>query len=555
MTLANERVSRGIATIHVSPGGRIGNGDWRDSGGGLPIRSSLGTLFPVMMARVFFFVFLMGAVTTLKAEPGATHYNELYRPQFHFSPAKNWMNDPNGMVYYEGEYHLFYQYNPFGDKWGHMSWGHAVSRDLVHWEHLPLALAEENHVMIFSGSAVIDWKNTSGFGSEDRPPMVAIYTGHHTDKKLQDQRLAYSTDKGRTWTKYAGNPVIDIGYADFRDPKVFWHEDSAQWVMIVTLSMEKKLRLYGSPNLKDWEKLSDFGPRGCTQGVWECPDLFPLPVEGGEGSKWVIILNIGGAAPAGGSGCQYFVGDFDGETFHLHEESMPAIADGSTAAGLWADYGRDFYAAVSWSDVPASDGRRLWLGWMSNWNYAQDVPTSPWRSAMTVPRSLSLREVDGKYRLLQEPAGELAGIRVSGSVMERPTAGTAERLIRSLDAELLDIELTMAAGRAISITRGTSGSAILHVDEDRLRLDRRTMGETSFHEKFPGVHEAPLRSKNGLVTLRLLIDRSSIEVFANGGESVISDLIFTETAPTRLGFSSSPGIVRLGVYPLRSIWR
>src|SRR5438270_2206233 len=215
-------------------------------------------------------------------------YREPWRPQFHFTPAKNWMNDPNGMVYYDGEYHLFYQYNPSGDKWGHMSWGHAVSRDLVHWEHLPVALREENDIMIFSGSAVVDWKNTSDFGKDGKPPLVAIYTGHYTKKPLQNQHFAYSNDGGRTWTKYAGNPVLDIQAKDFRDPKVLWHEPSQRWVMAVAWPVERKVRFYASPDLKDWTHRSDFGPAGSVEGIWECPDLFPLAVDGK--TKWVLFV-------------------------------------------------------------------------------------------------------------------------------------------------------------------------------------------------------------------------------------------------------------------------
>ena len=313
-------------------------------------------------------------------------YREPYRPQLHFTPERNWMNDPNGMVFYDREYHLFYQSNPFGDKWGHMSWGHAASRDLVHWEHLPLALAEEDGVMIFSGSAVVDSKNTSGFGRNGRPPLVAIYTGHYTSKPLQNQHIAYSTDRGRTWTKYSGNPVLDIGEKDFRDPRVFWHEPTKRWVMAVSWPAQRKVRFYASRDLKDWTHLSDFGPAGSTQGIWECPDLFPLRVENGtagvlpadrrapaptaaqpqagvpsaapEGGrapdqKWVLVVNVGSGAPAGGSGCQYFVGDFDGNQFsvdHIHTADAPARPAGEPA--LWADYGPDFYAAVSWNDIP-----------------------------------------------------------------------------------------------------------------------------------------------------------------------------------------------------------
>ncbi|HET6410033.1 MAG TPA: glycoside hydrolase family 32 protein, partial [Chthoniobacteraceae bacterium] len=218
-------------------------------------------------------------------------YRERFRPQFHFTPERNWINDPNGMVYFEGEYHLFYQYNPFGDRWGHMSWGHAVSRDLVHWKHLPLALPEEDGIMIFSGSAVVDWKNTSGFGSDGKPPLVAIYTGHR--ERHQDQRIAYSNDRGRTWTKYSGNPVLDLKMADFRDPKVFWDEKTSHWIMVVALSTEKKIHLYGSSNFREWKYLSEFGPAGAVDGLWECPDLFPLPIDGESNSqKWVLIVNI-----------------------------------------------------------------------------------------------------------------------------------------------------------------------------------------------------------------------------------------------------------------------
>ena len=249
------------------------------------------------------------------AQPEAT-YTERYRPQYHFTPAVNWMNDPNGMVYYNGEYHLFYQYNPFGDTWGHMSWGHAVSRDLVHWEHLPVALAEEDGVMIFSGSAVVDWNNTSGFGEEGRPPLVAVYTGHHTSGERQDQRIAYSTDSGRTWTKYEGNPVLDRAMKDFRDPKVFWYEPDEKWVMVLARPHEHKVQLYSSPDLKSWTHLSDFGPAGAVNGIWECPDLFELPVDGDPGNtKWVLVVNLNPGGPAGGSAGQYFVGHFDGERF------------------------------------------------------------------------------------------------------------------------------------------------------------------------------------------------------------------------------------------------
>ncbi len=263
-----------------------------------------------------FFTLTIALVPQLATAPMDAPYTERYRPQFHFSPAENWMNDPNGLVYYDGEYHLFYQYNPFGDTWGHMSWGHAVSRDLVRWEERPVALAEADSVMIFSGSAVVDWNNTSGFGTEGEPPLVAVYTGHHVSGRNQAQYLAYSTDAGRTWAKYTGNPVLDVGMKDFRDPKVFWYEPEEKWVMVVARSLDYRVSFYGSDDLKAWTHLSDFGPAAATGGIWECPDLFELPVDGDpDDTRWVLIVNLNPGGPAGGSAGQYFLGHFDGTAF------------------------------------------------------------------------------------------------------------------------------------------------------------------------------------------------------------------------------------------------
>src|SRR4051812_31331668 len=305
----------------------------------------------------------------------ARPFDEPFRPQFHFTPQRNWMNDPNGLVFFDGEYHLFHQYNPEGDTWGHMSWGHAVSPDLVRWEHLPVALKEEDGVMIFSGSAVVDRDNTSGFGTGGKPPLVAIYTGHGKGK--QTQNIAWSSDRGRTWTKFEGNPVIDINSAEFRDPKVFWHAPTKKWVMVVSRPDQRKVLFFGSKDLKKWEQVGEFGPQGEVRGIWECPDLFELPIEGDpqNQTRWVLVVNINGGTPAGGSGCQYFVGTFDGKTF-TNANPKETV--------LWADYGADFYAAQSWSDLPRGR-KRTWIAWMSNWQYANQEPTSPWRTAMTVP--------------------------------------------------------------------------------------------------------------------------------------------------------------------------
>ena len=287
-------------------------------------------------------------------------YREPFRPQYHFTPAMNWMNDPNGLVFYKGEYHLFYQHNPFGDTWGHMSWGHAVSRDLVHWEHLPVAIAEEGDEAIFSGSAVVDHRNTSGFGTRRNPPMVAIYTSAYPDD--QKQSLAYSTDRGRTWTKYAGNPVLDDSDRDFRDPKVFWYEPEDEWRMVLAKSLQRKIAIYSSKDLKSWRHLSDFGPANAVAGIWECPDLFPLAVDGDKGKrKWVMIVSLNPGSIAGGSGTQYFVGDFDGRRFtadNVEPYTPPAgdVFEDFEAAdyGAWATTGSAFGSGRPAARCPAS---------------------------------------------------------------------------------------------------------------------------------------------------------------------------------------------------------
>ncbi len=492
------------------------------------------------------------AQTRAQAAAAAVSSREPFRPGFHFTPARNWMNDPNGMVFYDGEWHLFYQYNPFGDTWGHMSWGHAVSRDLVRWEHLPVALDEADRVMIFSGSAVIDWRNTSGFGVGGKPPMVAIYTGHREGH--QDQRIAYSNDRGRTWTKAPGGPVLDLQMADFRDPKVFWHAATARWIMAVSIPLEHRLHFYASSNLKQWSKVGEFGPAGSVDGIWECPDLFPVPVEGG-GTKWVLIVNLNPGGPAGGSGSQYFVGEFDGARF---------VADTAGGPGPhWADFGADFYAGVSWNDVPAKDGRRVWLGWMSNWNYAQAVPTSPWRSAMTVPRVLTLRRTSDGWRLVQTPVRELASLRrgrprvFAGGTVADANAWLARQ--GDLPA-LLDVELTFSGMRGASaftleLSIGGETRTTLQVDAGRaqLVLDRSRSGLVAFHKDFSLRHPAPLRLTNGAVQLRLLLDASSLEVFAQHGETVLTDLIFPPAGARRLSLTSSgdpPRVQGITIRPL-----
>ncbi|MCT9139439.1 GH32 C-terminal domain-containing protein [Streptomyces violarus] len=812
-------------------------------------------------------------------------YTETYRPQFHFTPQKNWMNDPNGLVYYKGEYHLFYQYNPSGNSWGDMSWGHAVSKDLVHWKHLPLALSHDDEEMVFSGSAVVDWNNTTGFGTKKNPPMVAIYTSAYKEGGKQAQSLAYSTDHGRTWTKYQGNPVIDIGSNNFRDPKVQWHAPTKSWLMTVSLSAEHKVRFYSSKNLKDWKLQSEFGPAGATGGVWECPDLFPLAVDGDKNNiKWILVVNINPGGIAGGSAAQYFIGDFDGKKFtaddkgtytpptgtavqdfesagfgewtitgtafgqapatgavdgqgtvtgfdgkgiansfhggdgatgtlsspeftvdnpylnfkigggrHPHEAgtvmdttppegtvladfeggtygdwtatgsafgTAPAtgalpdqgqvsgflgdglansflngdattgtltspeftvdkkhinfligggnhpadsanptavellvdgkvvrsatgkdgealnwaswdvgdlagkkaqirivddntggwghlnvdhivlsdtqaarvsqetsvnllvdgkvvrsatgadsetldwasfdmrpyagkqaqiqvvdmntagwghlMADQFTAADKpaksvvqradWADYGKDYYAAVSWENAP--DGKRYMIGWMNNWDYGQSIPTSPWRSAQSVPREMALRTVDGQIRLTSKPVGTLETLR-----QKRPATATgvtvkstSKSLIsRGAKGKALDIEATFSLKDAdrfgLKVRTGAGGEeTVIGYDTttQELYVDRTRSGAVDFNSTFPGVQTAPLKPKNGKVKLRILVDWSSVEVFGGNGEAVITDQIFPAPSSTGVEVFAEGGTATLNdlrAWQLGSIWR
>ena len=485
-------------------------------------------------------------------------YDEPFRPQFHFTPARNWMNDPNGLVYYKGEYHLFYQYNPFGDEWGHMSWGHAVSRDLVRWQHLPVAIPEENGVMIFSGSAVVDWNNSSGLckGSSptDHSCLIAVYTGY--TGKEQNQNLAYSNDRGRTWTRYFGNPVIDLHLADFRDPKVFRDEPRHRWVMVTALSPQHKLRIFVSTDLKHWTALSEFGPAGAVGGAWECPDLFQLPVEGQPGeTRWVLSVNVNPGGVAGGSGDQYFVGQFDGRRF---------VNENSASQTLWADYGKDFYASTSFSDIPLSDGRRIWMGWLDNWDYAAHVPTSPWRGQQSVPRALKLRRTPQGIRLVQQPVIELQALRERHVTITNQSAEAANGLLQSkrVSGDTLEIEAEIDPEHAtefgIKVREGRSQETVVGVDRARsiLFVDRTRSGDTRFDPKFPGRQEAPLSLARGkAVALRIFVDRCSVEVFANDGEVVISDLIFPSPASQGIELYSVGArakVLNLDVWNLRS---
>lgn len=448
--------------------------------------------------------------------------HEPFRPGFHFSPRENWMNDPNGLVWYDGEFHLFYQYNPERPDWGNMSWGHAVSPDLVRWTHLPIALEFTGTEYVFSGSVVVDHVNTSGLGRDGAPPMVALYTNYDPATKRQAQAVAWSNDRGITWQRHPDNPVLDIGSTDFRDPKVFWYEPGAYWVMVVALSVNQVIRFYRSDDLLSWTQLSEYSSPGWTDGAnWECPDLFELPVEDG-GSSWVLVLSIGPGGTGTWLGTTYVLGHFDGTSF---------IADPAHPDLRPLDHGADYYAAVSFSDAPA--GQRILMAWMNNWAYAGDIPTQEFRGAMAVPRSITLRTTEVGTQLIQKPLVlQDSGRGPSWSVSDHdlqpgtttvPLDGCGDQLL--IRAEFAP-ENAERVGLHVRVGDGERTVVGYDVTTGTVYVDRRHSGQTDFHPDFATVHTAPLTPRNGRVSLTVLVDRASVEVFGNDGEAAITDQIF-----------------------------
>lgn len=655
-------------------------------------------------------------------------FDEPHRPQYHFTPPSMWMNDPNGMVYYDGEYHLFYQHYPDSTVWGPMHWGHAISKDLVHWEHLPIALYPDSLGMIFSGSAVVDVSNTSGLGTTENPAMVAIYTYHDMagekagKNNFQTQGIAFSVDKGRTWAKYGGNPVLgNEGITDFRDPKVMWYEEGQKWVM--ALAVYDHIRFYSSPDLKNWKLESSFGEGiGAHGGVWECPDLFKMRVEGSSEEKWVLLVSINPGGPNGGSATQYFIGQFDGSKFvldkqfkqRLQAESMipqgivfanfegktypnweatgdafgpgpasgaffkqdrvnnyvdkqlansfktdkaatgtlksPAfpissnyinllvggmenpeatavrlvvdkevvrtasgnnseslewvswdvqalkgknahieLVDNSTEKqghllvdhivfadtavdkqkkdGIFIDYGTDNYAGVTWSGVPAEDGRRIFMGWMSNWLYGQIVPTDNWRSAMTIARKLTLeRTIDG-LRIASTPVKELQNLyRASYDIEEQSVSDVlqiGEKLPFTTSTYELRLDLaaesTVDADFALELSNSKNEKLIIGYDsvQKRYYIDRTQAGANAFSPHFSGIHYAPRLTEDNTFPLTLLVDVSSVEFFADGGKTVMTELFFPEEPFTNIRLRAGMGGIKVRsgkVTDLKSIW-
>lgn len=450
-------------------------------------------------------------------------YDEQYRPQFHFTPKKNWMNDPNGLIYLDGEYHLFYQHNPFGIMWGHMSWGHAVSKDMLHWKELPVAIPEGEDEGIFSGSTVYDANNTSGLGTKENPPLVAIYTSNSELKKIQSQSIAYSLDKGRTFKKYSKNPVIDLNLANFRDPKVFWDAERGNWVMVVVKASEKKVAIYTSPNLLFWSFQSDFGPLAAQGGDWECPDLIELAIDGDKKKKsWVMIVSLNPGGIEGGSGTQYFVGEFDGKSFKPSQNyDKPQ----------WLDFGKDNYAGVTFSNMP--DSRTVLIGWMNSWQYSGNLPKSPWTGAMTIPRELSLTKNKTGLSLISNPVRELNSLHTGKAITEKKLKVKGTHVLNGISGRELDITLTISPNKTgksgINVLTGKKEFTQIGYDANsgEIFLNRGTSSSSLAIVELLGVQKVFI-DKQKEITLRILVDRSSVEVFGSNGQHVITDIVFPD---------------------------
>lgn len=459
-----------------------------------------------------------------------TANTEKYRPAFHHTPLYGWMNDPNGMFYKDGEWHLYYQWNPYGSKWQNMTWGHSSSSDLINWKHHPAAIEPNGLGSVFSGSSAIDKENSAGFGENT---VLAMYTSAGAS---QIQSLAYSHDNGETFTIYPGNPVITLE-SEARDPNMFWNPETKQWTLILAHALDHEMLIFTSPDMKEWTLQSSFGKGlGAQDGVWECPDLFELPVEGTGEKKWVLFCNINPGGPFGGSGIQYFIGDFDGKTFKADTD-----ADGKVPT-KWLDYGKDNYAIVSWSDAP--DSRRTAIGWMSNWQYAAEVPTRQFRSANTLPREIKLfTGDDGQIYAASVPSPELEALRgrvalnlkstsvgKSGKTFQLPTANDGICEI------LLDIDPGKAGSLSLTFSNEKGEKSVLTYAPgyETLSFDRRESGIVDFSQDFPAVTVTPTFNGGGSLPLRIFIDRASMEVFANDGKGVMTNLVFPTSPYTSL---------------------
>ncbi|WP_339926196.1 glycoside hydrolase family 32 protein [uncultured Cyclobacterium sp.] len=498
--------------------------------------------------------------TEKTSEPITYSEEELYRSNFHFTPKKGWMNDPNGMFYYNGYYHLYFQHYPDGNVWGPMHWGHAISTDMVTWKEMPIAIYPDEKGYIFSGSAVVDVNNTSGFGKGGGQPIIAMFTYHDMEgekagkSNYQSQAIAYSLDEGQTFTKYSGNPVIkNPEMKDFRDPKIVWDSIHQKWLMV--LAAGQKIMFYSSSNLKDWTLESDFGNGiGAHGGVWECPDFFPMVVQGTDEVKWVLFVSINPGGPNGGSATQYFVGDFDGKKFKT-DPSFEKDLNSSEHKSIWIDYGRDNYAGVTWANIPDSNGRKLFMGWMSNWEYANVVPTETWRSAMTVARQIELQKVNASYRLLFQPVKELTNYRSIKFKKESIAIKRAEKIIDSKAIDLSSTEINFKisdlknSGFTFKLTnkQGDTLAFGYNNSDKNFFVDRRKSGKTEFSEKFADrVSLAKRTSLNADLLGTIILDKTSIELFFDNGETVMTEIFFPNSPFDKLSIEPKDQEFMLG---------
>lgn len=478
-----------------------------------------------------------------------TSDREKYRPAYHHTPLYGWMNDPNGMFYRDGVWHLYYQWNPYGSKWQNMTWGHSTSEDLVTWEHQPTAIEANGLGSVFSGSSVVDTENTAGFGKD---AVISLYTSAGVS---QVQSLAHSKDGGQTFEIYPANPVITLE-SEARDPNMFWDDTNRCWVLVLAHALDHEMLFFTSPDLREWTLRSAFGKGiGAQDGVWECPDLFRLKVDGTDEEKWVLVCNINPGGPFGGSATQYFVGDFDGKTFRADTDANGNIPT------KWMDYGKDHYATVSWSDAP--DNRRTLIGWMSNWQYAAEVPTMQYRSANTLPREAGLfKGADGQIYMSSAPSPELLTLRDRAVVSVRnksvgrnsrefalPSSNTGVcEILLDLDckkADSVDIKISNKAGEYVTLRYSSS--------DHTLSFDRRESGIVDFSQDFPAVTVAPTFDDGRKVSLRIFIDKSSMEVFGNNGKFVMTNLVFPTKPYTTLSVNANGGSARIENLKIYSI--
>lgn len=472
---------------------------------------------------------------------------EMFRPVYHHTPVYGWMNDPNGMFYKDGVYHLYFQYNPYGSVWGNMHWGHSTSTDLMHWKFEGCGIVPDAWGAIFSGSCVVDHENTAGFGKE---AVVAFYTSAKSTPwgDIQMQSMAYSLDNGKTFTKYEGNPILTSSEKDFRDPKVFWYAPGKHWVMI--LAVGQHMEIYSSVNLKEWKKESEFGAmQGAHGGVWECPDLVEIPVEGTREKKWVLICNLNPGGPFGGSAAQYFVGSFDGKKF----------VNESPTQTKWMDWGKDNYATVTWNNAP--DGRCIALGWMSNWQYANNVPTRQYRSANTLARDLTLYREGQELYLKSTPSSEVKKAR--GKKVSIPSFKVSEKheMVNLFEEKqgAYEVEIVIQNAGASKIAfcllndKGEKVSMYYDLNRKQFVMDRSESGKVDFSKDFPAVTVAPVNVDKEL-TLRLFVDRSSIEAFGEDGKFVMTNLVFPSQPYVKMCFEADKNgyaVKSLNVYKLQ----